>query len=54
VYETYDGEIVTILDAKGTGCRDSSHRDGKMIPAKSSEMPEPSPKGEPAIPPTQD
>ena len=54
VYETYDGEIVTILDAKGTGCRDLSHRDGKMIPAKSSEMPESSPKSEPAIPPTQD
>jgi hypothetical protein len=54
VYETDDGLIVTILDAKGTGCRDLSHRDGKMIPTKSSELPESSPKGEPALPPTKD
>jgi hypothetical protein len=54
VYETYDGLIVTILDAKGTGCRNVSHCDGKVIPTKSSEMPESSRKNEPAIRPTQD
>jgi hypothetical protein len=36
VYETYDGLIVTIIDAKGTECNDSSHRDGKVVPAESS------------------
>ena len=54
VYETYDRLIVMILDAKGTGCRDLSHRDGKVIPTKSSDMPESSRKNESSIPPTQD
>ena len=36
VYETYDGLIVTIIDAKGTECNDSSHRDGKVVPAEPS------------------
>jgi hypothetical protein len=35
VYETYDGVIVTIIDAKGTECNDGSHRDGKIVPAGS-------------------
>jgi hypothetical protein len=35
VYETYDGLIVTIIDAKGTECDDASHRDGKIVPVES-------------------
>lgn len=31
VYETYGGPIVTIIDAKGTWCSNSSHRDGKIL-----------------------
>lgn len=31
VYETYDGLVVTIVDAKGTGCTDSSHRNGQVV-----------------------
>jgi hypothetical protein len=37
VYETYDALIVTIIDAKGTGCDVQSHREGKIVPAKSTE-----------------
>ena len=32
VYETYDGHVVTIVDAKGTGCEDASHRTGQIVP----------------------
>jgi hypothetical protein len=32
IYETYDGLVVTIVDAKGTGCADTSHRNGHIIP----------------------
>lgn len=32
IYETYDGLVVTIVDAKGTGCADPSHRSGSIIP----------------------
>ncbi|MFL5572739.1 MAG: hypothetical protein ACJ78R_04425 [Gemmatimonadaceae bacterium] len=32
IYETYDGLVVMIVDAKGTGCADSSHRTGHIIP----------------------
>ena len=35
VYETYGGPVVTIIDAKGTRCRNSSHRDGKILTAVS-------------------
>jgi hypothetical protein len=31
VYETYDGLVVTIVDAKGTGCADTSHRNGQVV-----------------------
>jgi hypothetical protein len=31
VYETYDGAVVTIVDAKGTGCADPSHRNGQIV-----------------------
>lgn len=33
VYETYDGLVVVIVDAKGTGCAIASHREGKCLPA---------------------
>jgi hypothetical protein len=32
VYETYDGSVVGILDAKSGGCRVETHRTGKLIP----------------------
>lgn len=32
IYETYDGLVVTIVDAKGTGCANPSHRSGHVIP----------------------
>jgi len=32
VYETYEGRVVTIVDAKGTGCADPSHRTGHLVP----------------------
>jgi hypothetical protein len=54
VYETYSGLIVTIVDAKGTGCENSSHHNGNVIPEKPSEMPDPLQRNEPAIYPTQD
>jgi hypothetical protein len=31
IYETYDGLVVMIVDAKGTGCADTSHRTGHII-----------------------
>jgi hypothetical protein len=32
VYETYDGEIVGILDARDPGCADRTHEPGKTVP----------------------
>jgi hypothetical protein len=32
VYETYDGEIVTIVDARGASCTHSSHSEGNVLP----------------------
>jgi hypothetical protein len=32
VYETYDAEIVTIVDARGASCTDSSHAKGNVVP----------------------
>ncbi len=34
IYETYDGLVVSIVDAKGTGCADPSHRNGQILPAE--------------------
>jgi hypothetical protein len=34
VYETYDGEVVAIVDAKSTGCPNRSHANGKIVPAE--------------------
>jgi hypothetical protein len=47
VYETYDGVVVEIVDAKGTRCDDSSHRDGKIIPAPSESSSSAQPKATP-------
>jgi len=33
LYETYDGEVVGILDAKGAGCTQSQHAGGNLLPA---------------------
>ena len=32
VYETYDGEIVTIVDVKAAGCAEVTHEEGKPLP----------------------
>jgi hypothetical protein len=32
LYETYDGEIVGILDAKGQACDQAQHASGNSIP----------------------
>jgi hypothetical protein len=45
IYETYDGEIVTLLDERNAGCQDRNHQEGERLP----EAP-PSP---PATPPAQ-
>jgi hypothetical protein len=37
VYETYEGEVVTILDARGPACRNPTHHDGKTLPTDVSE-----------------
>jgi hypothetical protein len=34
VYETYDGDIVTIVDAPSESCADPSHTNGNVIPGK--------------------
>jgi len=33
VYETYDGLVVAIVDAKSTQCPNLSHINGKIVPA---------------------
>jgi hypothetical protein len=32
VYETYEGEIVTIIDAHGRSCPERAHADGNIVP----------------------
>ena len=32
IYETYDGEIVTLIDERQSTCSDSSHENGNRIP----------------------
>ena len=32
VYETYEGLVVMIVDAKGTACTTSAHLEGKQLP----------------------
>ncbi|HXW08676.1 MAG TPA: hypothetical protein VD833_25820 [Vicinamibacterales bacterium] len=33
VYETYDGEIVSIVDARGPSCADPAHAPGNLVPS---------------------
>lgn len=35
VYETYEGDVVTIIDAPGPSCSDRTHTDGNTIPSLS-------------------
>jgi len=32
IYETYDGEVVALLDERQATCRDRAHRAGTQIP----------------------
>jgi hypothetical protein len=32
VYETYEGEIIAILDARGPACAEPAHVDGRPLP----------------------
>ena len=32
IYETYDGEIVAILDARGRSCAEPAHAHGNSVP----------------------
>lgn len=32
IYETYDGETVVIVDARGPSCADSAHAPGNLVP----------------------
>ncbi len=41
VYETYDGRVVTVIDAPSTSCADR-HTTGNVIPAETDAM-QPSP-----------
>lgn len=40
VYETYDGQIVGILDGKAPGCSHPKHRDGNIIPSETAASPQ--------------
>jgi hypothetical protein len=37
VYETYEGDVVTIIDARGGACTVSTHHDGNALPKGSIE-----------------
>ena len=37
VYETYDGDIVTTIDVRGSACRQSGHSLHAVIPSKSAD-----------------
>ena len=32
IYETYDGEVVTLLDERDDRCADQNHQNGNRIP----------------------
>ena len=32
IYETYDGEVVTLLDERHDECQDAAHENGNRIP----------------------
>lgn len=41
VYETYEGEIVAILDARGPSCAETDHAAGNFVPVDAHDMPAP-------------
>jgi hypothetical protein len=38
VYETYDGQIVNILDARSSSCAEPEHQTGKTVPLPRPEL----------------
>jgi hypothetical protein len=34
IYETYDGDIIGILDARGPSCADAAHVRGNVVPLR--------------------
>ena len=36
IYETYDGEVVTLVDERSGVCSDANHQNGNRIPERSS------------------
>lgn len=36
VYETYDGQVVGIIDARGESCAEETHALGKFVPVPES------------------
>ena len=32
IYETYDGQVVALVDERQASCRDRTHRNGSQIP----------------------
>jgi hypothetical protein len=36
VYETYSGDIVTIIDARASACADAAHERGALVPVDQS------------------
>jgi hypothetical protein len=41
IYETYDGEVVTLLDEPHPACSDANHRAGTRIPGLAGSPSEP-------------
>lgn len=37
VYETYDGLIIAVIDAPGSGCGNDRHGRGKVVPVDADE-----------------
>lgn len=37
VYETYEGDVVTIVDARGPACKNPMHVDGNTLPDDTAE-----------------
>jgi hypothetical protein len=36
VYETYDGQVVTLIDTANASCADTAHKNGNQVPTISS------------------
>lgn len=39
IYETYDDEIVAVVDVRGVACADPAHADGNAIPVRAGSVP---------------